>query len=697
MPGGIGQVRALALPVTAIRDAMLRQRGHLFVWVPVCLGVGIGTYFALPVEPGVRAAGAAVVGAVALCGLLALAGEAWRPLVAALLLALIGLTLAAARSQSVAAPVLGWRFYGPIEGRVIEVDRSGSDAVRLTLDRVRLDDLSPDRTPARVRVSLHGDWPERGFMPGMRVMTTGHLSPPGGPVEPGGFDFRRTAWFEGLGAVGYTRNPVLVAAPAEDGAAGLFVHRWRLAISTALRARIGGDAGGFAAAVTTGDRSGLAQDTRQSLRDSNTFHLVSISGMHMGMVAAFVFGLVRAGVAAIPPLALRVPARKVAALAALPAAAFYLALAGRAIPTERAFVMVAVMLVAVLFDRRALSMRSVALAATVVLVLRPESLINAGFQMSFAAVVALIFVFGALPGGVAAGSARGWTWRVVGPVAMLLLSSLVAGSATAPLAAAHFNRVAHYGLLANLLAVPAMGLLVMPGAVLAALLAPLGLDRPALWMMEAGSRWILEVADRVAALDGAISAVPSPPDAVVPMLALGALFVVLWQGRARLAGLAPVAAAFAIWLQAERPPLLVAESGGLVGLMTDDGRALSKATGDGFAADRWLESDGSVTGQEVAAALGVLSPLDRTLRIDLPGLRVVQTSGKGALAALDGCGGADVLIATVEVDTALPCDVYDVIRLRETGSLAVIRNAERGLTLVSARDLAGERLWTGGN
>lgn len=117
MPGGIGQVRALALPVTAIRDAMLRQRGHLFVWVPVCLGVGIGTYFALPVEPGIRAAGAAVVGAAALCGLLALAGEAWRPLVAALLLALIGLTLAAARSQSVAAPVLGWRFYGPIEGR----------------------------------------------------------------------------------------------------------------------------------------------------------------------------------------------------------------------------------------------------------------------------------------------------------------------------------------------------------------------------------------------------------------------------------------------------------------------------------------------------------------------------------------------------------------------------------------------------
>lgn len=309
-----------------------------------------------------------------------------------------GYGLAGVRANMVAEPELGFRYYGPIQGRIIEIDRSGSNAVRLTLDRVLLTRMDQARTPDTVRVSLHG---EQGFIvpePGQVVVITGHLSPPSGPAEPGGFDFQRMAWFEGLGAVGYTRTPVLLGAPASDGAAGLWVYRTRIAISAALQDRLPGPSGAFAAAIMTGDRSGMARDSVDALRASNLAHLLAISGMHMGILAAFIFATVRSGLSLWPYVALRWPTKKIAAVCALFAASGYLVMSGNSVSTERAFVMVAVMLVAVLFDRRALTLRAVAIAALIVLVLRPEVLFGPGFQMSFAATTALVVVFGATRG-----------------------------------------------------------------------------------------------------------------------------------------------------------------------------------------------------------------------------------------------------------------------------------------------------------
>jgi len=677
--------------VTQIAKASLAQRGHLFGWVPVCIGTGIGLYFALRVEPVVADYLVLAALAVVLLALVRPVGAVWSPVLLALVLVIAGFCLTGLRAQMVAAPVLGFRYYGPIEGRIVAIDRSAKDAVRLTLDHVVLDRMSPGRTPDRVRLSLYGqqDWIDP--QPSLWVMTTGHLSPPNGPAEPGDFDFRRMAWFGGLGAVGYTRNPVLALAPVEAGRVDLAVDRLRSRLSLAIRSRIPGDAGGYAAAVMTGDRSGLSGRANDDMRAANLYHLVSISGMHMGMLAGFVFGLVRIGAAMIPPLALRFDAKKIAALMALPAAAFYLALAGGDVPTERAFVMVAVMLVAVLLDRRGLSLRSVSIAALVVMGLRPESLINPGFQMSFAAVVALIFVFQRTP--VYRGDRPLMRWVIV-PGALLLLSSLVAGTATAPYAAAHFNRVAHYGLVANLLAVPAMGMMVMPGAVILAILGPLGLEQPALWMIETGSRWILFVASEVAATPGAMSAVVRPPDAMLPLLTLGLLTLILWQGRLRWIGALPVLVAAALWVGASRPDLLVADSGGLIGVMAEPGRSLSKPRGDGFAAGIWLENDGVLTTQEEAATPGGFGQQDRVSRAVIGGTHVLQVSGITALARLEGCDGADLLIANVEVEGSRPCEVYDIRRLRETGALAG-RLVEGVLEINTVADRTGNRPWTG--
>lgn len=201
-----------------LADPFAAMRGHLFPFAPVALGTGVGIYFALPVEPAPLALPLLAVAAV----LLALAGWMARatvgPVFSLLALVAAGFALGEARARMVAGPVLEFRYYGAVEGRIVKIDRSQSDAVRLTLDRVRLDDVPPERTPARVRVSLHG---QQGFIrpePGLTVLMTANLAAPEGPVEPGGFDFRRMAWFDRIGAVGYTRVPVLALAPAQEGA-----------------------------------------------------------------------------------------------------------------------------------------------------------------------------------------------------------------------------------------------------------------------------------------------------------------------------------------------------------------------------------------------------------------------------------------------------------------------------------------------
>ena len=662
--------------------ALERQRGHLFPWAPVFLGLGVGLYFAWPGEPAapVFLSAALVGGAGAVPAGLRPGGVAALGWAVALVTA--GLALAAARAHWVAAPVLQGRYYGPAEGRIVAMDRSASDALRLTLDRVRLSGISPGAVPDRVRISLHGAAAGQRVPPGARVMATAHLAPPRGPAEPGGFDFQRHAWFQRLGAVGYTRVPVMIAEP--PGRA-LRLLRLRMAASVRVRAALPGDVGGFAAAVTTGDRSGVGRATLEALRASNLAHLLAISGLHMGLLAGFVFAAVRLALAAVPPVALRVPARKLAAGAAILAAAGYLALSGGNVATERAFVMTAVVLGAVMVDRRAFSLRAVALAALIVLLLRPEALLGPGFQMSFAATTALIAVFGALRD-----RRIGLGPRWLAPVAGVAISSLVAGLATAPVAAAHFNTLAHFGLPANLLAVPVMGVVVIPGAVGAALLAPLGLEAVGLEAMGLGLRWILAVAHWAADLPGAQGHVPSPGPAVLPLFALGMLFVILWQGWARLAGLAPAAMAALLWAGAERPAVLVADNGALVGVMTGQGRALSKPRGAGFVAGIWLENDGDAADQATAAARW--SPGGGRLRsLKLGSRKVIHVTGKRAAADLAGCSAREVVIAPVPLALKGPCLVLDPPRLKRTGAVAL----GPGGKLRTARDPARRRLWSG--
>ena len=230
----------------------LAEPPSLLPWAPVALGFGICIFFTLRFEPPLWALwsgfGLACLGV----GLIWLGRVpwGWRPVVWAVALLALGLALAGHRAHSVAAPVLSQRYYGPIEGRIVAIDVSGSGAVRLTLDRVYLGDTAPWRTPGRVRVSLHGVQDYLTPEPGQYVMTTGHLSPPQGPVEPYGFDFRRMAWFQGLGGVGYARNPVLQYAEPDRPGAAMAIYSTRLALSHGIQDRLTGPRTRFSTSIT---------------------------------------------------------------------------------------------------------------------------------------------------------------------------------------------------------------------------------------------------------------------------------------------------------------------------------------------------------------------------------------------------------------------------------------------------------------
>lgn len=631
-------------------------------------------------------AGAAAV--LAICALLVWRGpDLIQPLVISVAALSLGVLACGVRVHSVAAPTLDFRYYGAVTGRVVEIDRSQTDALRVTLDRVWLDRVDPDRVPFRVRLSLRGLEAGHAPAPGEVIMLTGHLSAPDGPVEPGSFDFRRLAFFNRLGAVGYTTAPVMLWQGPEEGA--LPIDRMRTWMADGMRRAMPSQAGAFAAGAMTGDRSGITQDTVQALRDSSLAHLLAISGMNLAFLIAFVFALIRYGLALIPYVALRLNTKKVAAVVSLGVAAFYLALSGSNVATERAFIMVSVMLGAVLLDRKALTLRSVAIAGLVLLAWKPESLLDPGFQMSFAATIALIAGFRAFDRRVVKGIMPGWAM----PVFTLILSSVIGGLSTAPYAAATFNRFTGYGLVANLLTVPVMGSVVMPAGAVAALLAPFGMAAPALWAMEMGSAWILMIAHWVAGWEGAVTPILSPGPLVIPLVTLAGAWLILWRGPVRWAAAVPCILAIGLWVWTERPLVLISGDGALVGVLGPEGRAVSAPKGAGFAARNWLENDGDLAAQDAAAQRQGFEGPDGRRSFTVSGVKGIALKGKGAAAEVDAaCAEADFVVAPLRLET-IPegCLVFDVAALRQTGALALFA-APGGLRVVATEDK--RRMWS---
>jgi competence protein ComEC len=603
-----------------------------------------------------------------------------------------GFSAAQLRTVSAGTPILE-RPLGPVpvEGRVVEIAPLPEAGGRVLLEDLSIARLAPEETPVRVRlrIAAHLD----GIRPGDRITVLAELLAPPGPAAPGAFDYQRQAWFEGIGAVGFAYGGIRAHEPGPPSSG--WSEFWRDLRHEATRrilAALPGPDGAIAAALMTGHQGAIPADAIQAMRDSGLAHLLSISGLHIGLIAGvLLFGL-RAGIALAPWLALRVPGKKVAAVAALFGTAAYVLLAGAPVPTQRAFLMTAIVMLAVIADRSALTMRLVAWAAAAVVLIRPEAVLGASFQMSFAAVTALIAAHEAL-------AARGHTGpatvlsRIGRMLAGVALTSLVAGAATAPFAAYHFHRLADYGVLANMAAVPITGFWVMPLAVLAFALMPFGLEALALVPMGWGIEAILAVAHWVAALPGAAILVPAMPASALAVFVAGGLWLCLWRGRWRWLGLAGLPVAGLVALLHQPPDLLVTSDGAVVALRDAEGALrVSDARKGGIAVQAWLERNGQ------AQRLAWPEPPEAG-GCDGEGCRAVPGGRSLAYAltlpaAAEDCGRADLVIAARFIPQG-----------RCRGSILIDRGAlwragahalwltEEGVRIETVRDARGERPW----
>ena len=563
------------------------------LWVPVLIGLGISAYFWLGSEPPAGLGWTAgMISLIALFGAAQPEGGPGRRLIQIVGLCALGFVLAMVRTGVAGAPpIAGSAKNVEVRGIVAHVIESQDKPPRIVLADVRVAHWSGDVRPGRLRLIAHK---ATGAWIGQSLTARADLWPPPSPVMPGAYDFGRRMFFEGIAGLGVAKSTVLEPASQVPGLE-VRLARIRLTLAGYVRSRIDGQPGAVAAALITGDRSGITEKTAEDLRRSGLAHLLAISGLHMGLVVGGVLFAVRGILIIIPGLGLRIHAKKWAASAALLAGIVYLALSGASIPTVRAFVMATVMILAILLDRRSLSLRTIAVAATIVLILQPEALFEPGFQMSFAAATALIWAFEIWTDrrrDRAVERPRGLA-RVPGWFVAIAATSLIAAAATAPFALFHFNRVAVFGLAGNLVAMPLMGLVIMPSAVAAMVAAPLGLAELPLWAMGAGIDQALSVAARVASWEGAVVWWPVPHKAALPLIVAGGLLAVFGAGGFRLLALPAVIAGAAIWTSTIQPDVLISENGKRILFHDRTGAVRIHGSKPGaFVTERWLAAYG---------------------------------------------------------------------------------------------------------
>jgi len=635
------------------------------LWWAFAFASGIAVYTYLPEEPHWPALVGALSIALGLVFWASRRGNLGKPAILALAVA-CGVTAGALRTSYVEAPRLGEPMNVTLTGHVLERQSSGS-GTRILIEvakvdgRPRADVAFPEkvrlRVPAGSEVSV-----------GAGVRVRARLFPPAGPVSPGGYDFSYRAYFSQIGATGFSYGPGVQAdagpVPLTVRAAAL-VQGLRDGLTSRIRSVLADTPErALVIALLVGDRSGISQEQEDDLRAAGLAHILAISGLHMALFAGGAYGAVLFILALFPPLALRRPIHKWAAVAALAAAVAYLLISGAAVATQRSFLMIALVFLGIFVGRRGLTLRSVALAGLFLLLLAPERVFFPGFQMSFAAVICLVAVYElwrqrrgpwrAKDRQTAArsdGRARKLL-RFVGKwAAGLIVTAFVAGLATGIVGAYHFGRIAPYGLLGNLLGMPVFSLVIMPMGVFALVLMPFGLSALPLAVMAFG----LSVLERIAAFTadlsdgaGAIGTLNGPS----ALLFVSALFIcLLLPGRRRLFAAFPFAAAIVFVMVSRPPDIQIAGSGRQVAARDATGLLRLSSGRQSFQGDLWMQSEG--VPEHATLSRKMKSP---QRRCDAAGCTVLAHVAEDAKAA-DGTGGAVPLaVALPKSSEALPMD-----------------------------------------
>ncbi|ESZ56862.1 ComEC/Rec2 family competence protein [Mesorhizobium sp. L103C131B0] len=602
-PGSIARLRRrLRLPSwPALRRSLAvaanteLDRGVAFLLVPVFLAAGVIIYFSLAGEPGFAQPIAIVVLATC-CALATRSRPRTHLFCMAAMLCALGVVAAKVETWRAGTQMLGSEIQTRLTGRVVSLEQMESGRIRLTLDVVST--AYPELRYAPERVRLSARTVPADMTAGSLITGYARLLPPTGPVRPESYDFSFDSYFTGIGGSGFfLGNPKTIATqgpPPLTARLSSAIENARENIADHIRGKIGGAEGEIAAALIVGVRAGIPDEVNEAMRRTGIYHIISISGLHMALVAGTIMALLRGAFALFPVFSSRRPVKKYAAAAALVSIAAYLVISGVVVAAERSFIMLAVMLVAVLFDRAALTMRNLAISAIAVILVSPHEVVGPSFQMSFAATAALV--------GAYAGWADYRADKVRTPPAKrsfvgflsrkfalamggLAMTSIIAGSATLLFAIWHFQRVSPLSLIANLAVMPIVSLIVMPFAVLSALAMPFGADGPFLYVMGKGlmamiaiSAWISE---------------RSPVDAVglisirsVLLVAVALVIATMATTWLRLAAVPFALAGLLTVPQVLTPDVLISEH--LVAMPIGGGElALNRERSNEFTTDNW--------------------------------------------------------------------------------------------------------------
>ena len=679
------------------------QSGRASLWAPVAFGSGAAIYLALPAEPLTLVA---ILALAAAAGLFVAGRRLALGRMATIAVTLAALTLAGfaagkIRTQTVRAPIApaggGVRL---IEGFVVDVVSPGQGGPRILIAPIRISGLAPAATPIRARITLRDDALPA---PGIAVAVKGMINAPPAPASPGSYDFARDAFFDGVGGVGFALTPIqtIAADPAPWRLRlEMRINAIRWALAKRIVAEMGVESGGLAAAMITGHEAFVPKEQVDDLRASGLAHIISISGLHMAIVGGFTFGAVRLGIAAWPWAALRVSSKKVAAAAGLSAVVVYLVISGAPAPAERAAITAGAAFLAVLVDRRAISLHTLALAALLIIALQPEAVAHPGFQMSFAATAALVALAEAWPRAPREINAP-WPIRAVQAVGVWtgasLGASFVAGLATGPFAMQHFNRVSTFGLLANLATAPISSFLMMPALALGAVLAPLGLGGVPLAAADLAIDALNHIASTVADLPGSQRIFASAPAWTLPAAFIGILWLCLWKGPLRWLGL-PLA--LAVWL-CPRPPapdIWVSSDGSAAAVRSGDQAILLRPDAKLFAAELWARRRGLTPAEP--SARDVDYDCDRwscAPRQGAAGPRIAAVFTRRASTIEKKlplfCEWAEVVVVRGEAPACAAALTLTEAEFARGGSAELYRTPS-GWKVVWAQDLRGQRPWT---
>ena len=568
-------------PRDAIERWLEAERDQLALWVPVAMGAGVAAWYALPDVAAWRIAVLAMLG----CGLVALAvghgGRAARAAAIALLMAALGTMLIWARADRMTAPVLGGPTIATFTGRVERVEPlPARDLVRLTLltaSGATGVDGKPVALPPRVRVNLAGADAPKGVTPGAVVALRARLMPPAPPTVPGAYDFAQAAWFAQIGATGRGFAPVRLVSGGQSGS-GL-----RASLSAHIESKIPGSAGGIASALATGDMGAITQSDSDAMRRAGLAHLLSVSGLHITAAVAATMLVVMRLLALSPALTLRVRLPMIAAFAGAGAAIGYTLMTGSEVPTIRSCVAALLVLAAFALGRQAMTLRLVAVGAVVVLLLWPDAVAGPSFQLSFAAVTAIMALhehprIHALFGPHEESRPR----RMLRECGSLLLTGLIVELALMPIAVFYFHKEGVYGAGVNLVAIPLTTFVVMPLEALALLFDLIGWGAPWWWLTARSLDLLLWMARTTAAAPGSVAALPGMPTGAYALTIVGGLWIALWRTRVRRLGLVALTIG-AVWaLTTPAPDIVVTGDGRHVGVRTRDGgmALLRDRTGD---------------------------------------------------------------------------------------------------------------------